>query len=74
MGSNTVNTTDVVSIDESIEKVTKNGGEINVPKMVVPGVGWFAYFKDPEEMYLVSCSRMNLQSNQIIGYKDKINE
>jgi len=49
MGTNTVNTIDVVSIDESIEKVTKNGGEIIVPKMAVPGVGWFACFKDPQE-------------------------
>ena len=48
MGTNTVNTIDVVSIDESIEKVTKNGGEIIVPKMAIPGVGWFAYFKDPQ--------------------------
>ncbi len=49
MGTNTVNTIDVVSIDESIEKVRKNGGEIIVPKMAVPGVGWFACFKDPQE-------------------------
>jgi len=49
MGTNTINTIDVVSIDESIEKVTKNGGEIIVPKMTVPGVGWLAYFKDPQE-------------------------
>lgn len=48
MGTNTVNTIDVVSIDESIEKVRKNGGEIIVPKMAVPGVGWFACFKDPQ--------------------------
>ena len=49
MGTNTVNTIDVVSIDESIKKVTKNGGEIIVPKMAIPGVGWMAYFKDPQE-------------------------
>jgi predicted enzyme related to lactoylglutathione lyase len=49
MGTNTVNTIDVVSIDEYIEKVRKNGGEIIVPKMAVPGVGWFACFKDPQE-------------------------
>jgi len=48
MGTNTINTIDVVSIDESIEKVTKNGGEIIIPKMAVPGVGWMAYFKDPQ--------------------------
>jgi predicted enzyme related to lactoylglutathione lyase len=48
MGTNTVNTIDVVSIDETIEKVSKNGGEFIVPKMPVPGVGWLAYFKDPQ--------------------------
>ncbi len=48
MGTNTVNTIDVVSIDESIKKVRKNRGEIIAPKMAVPGVGWFAYFKDPQ--------------------------
>jgi len=48
MGPNTVNTVDVVDIDESIENVTKNGGKITVPKMAIPGVGWIAYFADPQ--------------------------
>jgi len=38
----------VDSIDQSIEDVTANGGEIVVPKMPVPGVGFIAYFKDTE--------------------------
>ena len=42
------NTLDVVDLDESIERVVANGGEIIAPKMAVPGVGWMAYFKDPE--------------------------
>jgi len=48
MGTNTVNTIDVSDIDESIENVTKNGGKITVPKMAIPGVGWIAYFTDPQ--------------------------
>jgi len=44
----TVNTIDVPSIDEYIKKVENNGGSIIRPKMAVPGVGWMAYFKDPE--------------------------
>ena len=48
MGTNTVNTIDTKDIDKSIEKVTKNGGKITVPKMAVPGVGWMAYFADPQ--------------------------
>ena len=48
MGINTVNTIDTADIDESIEKVTKDGGKMMVPKMAVPGVGWLAYFADPQ--------------------------
>ena len=48
MGTNTVNTIDSENIDKSIERVTKNGGKITVPKMAVPGVGWLAYFADPQ--------------------------
>ena len=46
--TSTVNTIDVPSIDEYIKKVENNGGSIIRPKMAVPGVGWMAYFKDPE--------------------------
>ncbi|HKZ93168.1 MAG TPA: VOC family protein [Candidatus Bathyarchaeia archaeon] len=44
----TVNTIDVPSIDDFIKKVRANGGKITVKKRAVPGVGWMAYFKDPE--------------------------
>ena len=44
----TVNTIDVPSVDQYIKKVESNGGSIVRPKMAVPGVGWMAYFKDPE--------------------------
>ena len=44
----TVNTIDVPSVDEYAKKVESNGGTIVRPKMAVPGVGWMAYFKDPE--------------------------
>ncbi len=42
------NTIDVASVDEAISKVEASGGEILVPKSVVPGVGWLSYFKDTE--------------------------
>jgi len=46
---NTVtNTIGVSSIDEYIEKIRANGGEIVVPKNTIKGVGHLAYFKDPE--------------------------
>jgi predicted enzyme related to lactoylglutathione lyase len=44
----TVNTIDVPSIDDFIKKVEANGGKITRKKGAVPGVGWLAYFKDPE--------------------------
>ena len=43
-----VNTLDVPSVDEYSRKVEEAGGTIVVPKMAVPGVGWLAYFKDPD--------------------------
>jgi predicted enzyme related to lactoylglutathione lyase len=43
-----INTIDVVNVDEAIKKVKKNGGKILRSKHAVPGVGWLAYFEDPE--------------------------
>ena len=44
----TVNTIDVPSVDQYIKKVESNGGSVVRPKMAIPGVGWWACFKDPE--------------------------
>lgn len=41
-------TVDVTSVDEYAKKITAAGGQIVVPKMPIPGVGWLAYAKDPE--------------------------
>jgi predicted enzyme related to lactoylglutathione lyase len=43
-----VNSIDVPSVDEYLIKITANGGEIALPKMAIPGVGWLAYAKDTE--------------------------
>ncbi len=43
-----INTIDVDSVDSYVEKIKKAGGVISVPKMAIPGVGWMAYFQDPE--------------------------
>lgn len=45
--SRTVNTIQVSNVDECIAKITAAGGEIVVPKMPIPGVGYLAYGKDP---------------------------
>ncbi|MFA6047935.1 MAG: VOC family protein [Parcubacteria group bacterium] len=41
-------TIDVPDIDEYVEKIKKNGGEITMEKTAIPKVGWFAAFKDSE--------------------------
>ena len=38
----------VDSIDEAIKKVENAGGKIVMPKQEVPGMGWTAWFQDPE--------------------------
>jgi hypothetical protein len=43
-----VNTLDVTALDTTIAQITANGGEIVVPKMTVPGIGYLVYFKDTE--------------------------
>ena len=47
-GAWTVNTVDVPDVDEYARKVVEKGGEVVVPKMAIPGVGWLAYCKDPD--------------------------
>jgi uncharacterized protein len=42
----TVNTIEVANIDDAIAKVLAHGGEIALPKDVIPGVGYQAYIKD----------------------------
>lgn len=41
-------TIDVKSIDDVIRKIQDFGGEITQPKMPIPGIGWFAQYKDTE--------------------------
>lgn len=43
-----VNTVDVSDIDTAAKKIEENGGQIVVPKMAVPGIGWLLYFKDTD--------------------------
>lgn len=39
---------DVRSVDEIASRVPQCGGQVVVPKMAVPGIGWLAYAKDTE--------------------------
>lgn len=41
-------TVDVADIDASIAAAEANGGNLALPKMEIPGLGWLAYYKDTE--------------------------
>jgi uncharacterized protein len=41
-------TVNVADVDASANAATANGGQIVVPKMAIPGVGWLVYCKDTE--------------------------
>lgn len=41
-------TVDVEDLDASLAKAQGGGGVLCVPKVAIPGVGWLAYFKDPD--------------------------
>lgn len=43
-----INSIDVPSVDEYLERVTQSGGQVAHPKMAIPGIGYFAYCTDPE--------------------------
>jgi uncharacterized protein len=42
------NSIDVKSIDDTVKEIEKAGGQVVVQKMPIPGVGYLAYFKDPD--------------------------
>jgi predicted enzyme related to lactoylglutathione lyase len=44
----TINTIDVPSVDDFIEKILNAGGKVIMPKMEIPGVGFHAYCQDTE--------------------------
>jgi len=41
-------TVDVSNLDDSVKAALAGGGQLALPKMPVPGVGWLAYCKDTE--------------------------
>jgi uncharacterized protein len=41
-------TVDVESVDAALARVLERGGQLALPKMPIPGVGWLAYARDPE--------------------------
>jgi hypothetical protein len=45
---NPVLTIDVASVEEALKQVEAGGGTVVRPRTEIPGMGWFAYFKDTE--------------------------
>lgn len=41
-------TVNVENLDSSVQAAVDNGGQIALPKMPIPGMGWLAYCKDTE--------------------------
>ena len=39
----------VASVDDAVAKATAAGAQIALPKMAIPGIGWQAYIRDPDE-------------------------
>jgi uncharacterized protein len=47
-GQPCVNTIGVAGLDASAALIERSGGQVVVPKMPIPGIGWLAYCKDTE--------------------------
>jgi predicted enzyme related to lactoylglutathione lyase len=47
-GQPIVTSIDVTDLDATAQAIAAHGGQIVVPKMAVPTVGWLLYFKDSE--------------------------
>lgn len=48
LGSGTLNTIEVASVDDYIKKIENSGGKAITPKMPIPWVGYMAFCKDTE--------------------------
>ena len=46
--SSFVNMIDVVDLDATLTAIDAAGGTVALDKHAVPGIGWLAYFKDPD--------------------------
>jgi uncharacterized protein len=47
-GQPVTNSISVIDIDDAIQKVEGSGGKLIVKKIAFPGIGWAAYFSDPD--------------------------
>jgi hypothetical protein len=45
-------TVDVDDLDATLERAAGLGAQMAMPRMAVPGIGWLAYIRDPDENLL----------------------
>jgi uncharacterized protein len=45
-------TVDVPDLDETLARAGRLGAEVALARMAVPGIGWLAYIRDPDENIL----------------------
>ena len=57
------NAIDVPSIEKFSKKIMENGGQLIIPKMVIPKVGWFAQCMDTEGNMFGIIEMMRKQNN-----------
>lgn len=58
----TVNVIDITDIDNAIRDIKAAGGNIVRDKGAIPGIGWFALFKDPQGLIFGL-----MQSDETVG-------
>jgi len=47
-GQPLTNTIEVENVDSACKQIESAGGKVVVPKMAIPGIGYLAYFTDPD--------------------------
>jgi predicted enzyme related to lactoylglutathione lyase len=47
-GQGPINTVGIPSVDDFVAKITASGGQVVMPKMAIPSIGYFAYCSDTE--------------------------
>lgn len=45
-------TVDVADLDDTLTRAGRLGADVAMPRMAVPGIGWLAYVRDPDENIL----------------------
>ena len=61
-----IDTIEVNDLTAAVDKIRSLGGEILVPNIHLPGLGWLAYFRDPEGNIL-SAMEVDTSEKALVG-------